>query len=139
MFNSLKTLNPLAVLVVSVIGFVIGGLWFSPLLFVKAWMAEVRMTPEAAKAAGWGKSRMVAAFCLTVVSTFALAVLVALRGETSPLKGAELGLFVGALIVASRQGTNALFELRSRRYYLIVAGYDVTQFTVLGAILAVWR
>jgi|HubBroStandDraft_1064217.scaffolds.fasta_scaffold107519_2 hypothetical protein len=139
MFNSLKTLNPLAVLVVSVIGFVIGGLWFSPLLFVKAWMAEVKMTPEAAKAAGWGKSRMVAAFCLTVVSTFALAVLVALRGETSPLKGAELGLFVGALIVASRQGTNALFELRSRRYYLIVAGYDVTQFTVLGAILAVWR
>ena len=25
---------------VSIIGFVFGGLWFSPLLFVKAWMAE---------------------------------------------------------------------------------------------------
>jgi hypothetical protein len=139
MLNALKSLNPIAVLVVSIIAFVIGGLWFSPLLFVKAWMAQVNMTPEKAKAAGWGKSRMAAAFFLTVVSTFALAVLVAVRHASSPINGAEMGLFVGAVLVGARAATTDLFEMRSMRYFLIVTGHDVVQFTIAGAILGVWR
>jgi hypothetical protein len=139
MINAIKSLNPLAVIVVSIIAFVFGGLWFSPLLFAKAWMAEVKITPESAKAAGWGKSRMAAAFLLTVVSTFALAVLLAAHGTCSPLKGARLGLFVGAALVGARKATTDLFEMRSLRYFLIVSGHDVAQFTLTGAILAVWR
>jgi hypothetical protein len=139
MINTIKTLSPLAVIVVSIIGFVFGGLWFSPLLFVKAWMAEAKITPESARAAGWGKSRLAATFAMTLVSTLALAVLAAALGVSSPLKGAELGLLVGAGLLASRQATNALFEMRSLRHFLVVSGHDVAQFTLLGAILAVWR
>jgi hypothetical protein len=139
MFNALKSLNPIAVIVVSIIAFVFGGLWFSPLLFVKAWMAEVGMTPEKAKATGGGKSRMAAAFFFTVVSTFALAVLVAVRHGSSPLNGAEIGFFVGAGLVGARAATTDLFEMRSIKYFLIVTGHDVAQFTIAGAILAVWR
>jgi hypothetical protein len=139
MYNSLLTLNPLAVLVVSVIAFGLGALWYSPLLFVKAWMREVKMTPEIANAAGHGKSRMAAAFVLTIVSTTALAVLVALRHTNEPLKGAEMGLFAGLALVASRQGVNGLFELRSLKSFLIISGFEVVQFAIIGAILAVWR
>jgi sterol desaturase/sphingolipid hydroxylase (fatty acid hydroxylase superfamily) len=139
MINAIKSLHPLIVLVVSIIAFVFGGLWFSPLLFVKAWMAEVKMTPEKAKAAGWGKSRMAAAFFFTVVSTFALAALVAENGTTLLLNGAEIGLFVGAGLVGARAATTDLFEMRSVKYFLIVTGHDVAQFTLAGAILAVWR
>jgi hypothetical protein len=139
MFNALKSLNPIAVLVVSIVAFLIGGLWFSPLLFVKAWMAEVNMTPEKVKAAGGGKSRMAVAFALTVVSTFALAVLVAVRHASSPVNGAEIGLFVGTVLVGARAATSDLFEMRSMRYFLIVTGHDVAQFTIVGAILGVWR
>jgi hypothetical protein len=139
MINAIKSLNPVAVIVVSLLGFLIGGLWYSPLLFVRAWMAEVKMTPEIAKAAGNGKSRLSGALLLTLVSTTALAVLLAAHHVSGPLKGAEIGLFVGAALVAAREATNSLFELRSLRYVLIVAGHDVFQFTVLGAVLAVWR
>jgi hypothetical protein len=139
MHNALTSLNPLAVLVVSLIGFVLGGLWFSPLLFVKAWMAEMKITPESAKAAGHGKSRMAAAFACTIVSTFTLAMLMAALHESSALKGAELGLLVGAGLVAMRMGVNALFELRSCRVYMITAGHDVLLCVLQGAILAVWR
>jgi hypothetical protein len=139
MFNSLKSLDPIPVLVVSIVAFLIGGLWFSPLLFVKAWMAEVNMTPERAKAAGGGKGRMALAFLLTVISTVGLAMLVAVRHASSPINGAEIGLFVGAVLVGSRAATSDLFELRSMKYFLIVAGHDVVQFTVAGAILGVWR
>jgi hypothetical protein len=139
MLNALTSLRPLVVLAVSVVGFILGGLWFSPLLFVKAWLEETRITPEIAKAAGHGKSRMAAAFACTVVSTFTLAILVAANRTSSPLKGAELGLLVGAGLVAARQGVNALFELRSLRVYLIVSGHDVALSVMLGALLAVWR
>jgi hypothetical protein len=139
MLNAIESLHPLALLVVSIVGFLLGGLWFSPVLFVKPWMAEVKITPESAKAAGWGPQRMVLAFILTLVSTSALAVLIAAHHTSSPIKGAELGLFVGAGLVASRQATNGLFELRTLRHFMIVSGHDVAQFTLVGAILAVWR
>jgi hypothetical protein len=139
MLNALTSLSPLAILVVSVIGFALGAVWYSPMLFVKAWMAEVKMTPESAKAAGVGKSLMIWAFLCTIVSTLALAVLVAGHHTRLPLKGAELGLFVGVGLVAARQAVNGLFELRSLKVFMIVSGFEVVQFTVLGAILAVWR
>jgi hypothetical protein len=139
MFNALKSLNPIAILVVSIIAFIFGGLWFSPLLFVKAWMAQVNMTPEKAKAAGGGKSRMAGAFFFTVVSTLALAVLVAVRHASSPVNGAEIGFFAGAGLVGARAATTDLFEMRSIKYFLIVTGHDVAQFTLAGAILGVWR
>lgn len=139
MLNALTSLRPLVVLAVSVIGFALGALWYSPLLFVKAWLEEMKITPEIANAAGHGKSRMAGAFACTVVSTLTLAILVAANHTSSPLKGAELGLLVGAGLVAARHAVNALFEMRSLRVYLIVAGHDVALCVILGAILAVWR
>jgi Protein of unknown function (DUF1761) len=139
MLNALTSLRPLVVLVVSVAGFLLGALWYSPLLFVKAWLEETKITPELAKTAGHGKARFAAAFACTVVSTFTLAILVAANRTSSPLKGAELGLLVGAGLVAARQGVNALFELRSLRVYLIVSGHDVALCVLQGALLAVWR
>jgi hypothetical protein len=139
MLNAIKSLNPIAIIVVSIVAFLIGGLWFSPLLFVKAWMAEVKMTKEIAEASGFGKARMALAFCLTVLSTFGLAVLIADHGTATPIRGALIGLFVGACLVGARQATTTLFELRSIKYFLIVSGHDVVKFTVIGAILAKWR
>ncbi len=139
MINAVKSLNPVAVIVISIVAFLIGGLWYSPLLFVRAWMKEVKMTPESAKAAGGGGKLLAGALLLTLVSTCGLAALIAAHHVSAPLKGAELGLFVSAFIVASRQAVNGLFELRSFRYILIVSGHDVVQFTVAGALLAVWR
>jgi hypothetical protein len=141
MYNALTSLNPLAVIVVSIIGFAIGAIWYSPALFSKAWMAEMKLTPEQAQAASKGRIPLMmgGGFMCTVVSTLTLAVLIAANRTSAPVKGAELGLLVGAGLVAARQATNAIFEMRSLRHFLIVAGHDVAMCTVLGAILAVWR
>jgi hypothetical protein len=141
MIQAITSLSPLAVFVVSILGFAIGAVWFSPMLFSKAWMAEMKLTPEQAEAASKGKIPLMmgGGFLCTVVSTLTLAVLVAAHHTSAPLKGAELGLFVGAGLVAARQATNAIFEMRSLKHYLIVAGHDVVMCTALGAILAVWR
>lgn len=138
--HALASLNPIAILVVSVLGFLLGGLWFSKLLFVMAWLKEMKLTSEMARAQSKGPARtMLPAVLLTVVSTTALATLLAEWHVSSPLKGAELGLFVGVGLVAAREGVNGIFENRTLRHYLIVAGHDVVLLAVQGAILAVWR
>ena len=38
--------NIVAVLVSALLAFVIGGLWYSPILFAKAWMREAGLTEE---------------------------------------------------------------------------------------------
>lgn len=42
-------LNYVHVLVVTIAGFLLGWLWHSPVLFGKAWMAEMKITEEMAK------------------------------------------------------------------------------------------
>jgi hypothetical protein len=138
--HALASLNPIAILVVSVLGFFLGGVWFSKLLFVMAWLKEMKLTPEMAKAQSKGAARtMGPALLLTVVSTAVLATLLVECDVYSPLKGAEFGLFVGVGLVAAREGVNGIFENRSLRHYLIVSGHDVVLLAVQGAILAVWR
>jgi hypothetical protein len=41
--------------------------------------------------------------------------------------------------VAAREGVNGIFENRTLRHFMIVAGHDVVLLAVQGAILAVWR
>jgi hypothetical protein len=140
MIHAFTSLNPVALLVVSVLCFLIGGLWYSPLLFVKAWMKEMKITPESMKAQNKSMAKtMGTAFLLTLVSTTTLATLIELRHTTRVLSGAELGFFVGAGLVAAREGTNAVFESRSFKHFMIVSGHDITLLVIQGAILAVWR
>jgi hypothetical protein len=140
MISAFQSLHPLKVLVVALLGFCLGGLWYSPLLFVKAWLKEMKLTPEMIKARGEG-SRLVmpAAILFTIVSTFALAAIVAAHNPPGALKGAELGALVGVGIIAARSAVNGLFEGRTLRHYLISAGHDVVLCVIQGAILAVWR
>ena len=140
MIHAITSLSPLAVIVVALLGFGLGAVWYSQALFGKAWMAEMNITPETVRAnSGRAPMMMGGAVLFTLLSTFALAALVAAHHVAGPAKGAELGFFVGAGLVVAREGTNALFESRTLRRFLIVSGYDVVQLTMQGAILAVWR
>jgi hypothetical protein len=140
MTHALASLSPLALIVVALIGFGLGSIWYSPFLFAKAWMEEMKITPETMKSqAGHIPRMMIGAILCTIVSTITLAALVVGLHSHGALKGAELGLFVGAGLVAAREGTSALFESRSLRHFLIVSGYDVALCTLQAAILAVWH
>jgi hypothetical protein len=139
MLQAISHLNWIAVLVVTVIGFGLGAVWYS-LLFGKAWAQEIKLTPEMMEAHRRRTGAVMStAFLLNVLSTFTLAVLISAHHVAGADKGAELGLLVGVGLVAARQGTNMLFESRSLRHFLIVAGYEVLMCTVQGAILGVWR
>jgi hypothetical protein len=140
MFNALTHLNWVAVLVTAAVGFLFGWLWYSPVLFAKPWMTEMKLTPEKMReVAAQGMAKFFAtSLVYTVVSTFGLATLLKAHGSVGWWRGAELGAFVGLVIVGVRLANAGVWERRSPRLLAITVGHEVVLFALQGAILAAW-
>jgi hypothetical protein len=140
MQNALSQINYLAVFVTTIAGFLLGWLWYSPVLFVKPWMAEMKLTEESMKeCAQKGMAGFfIRGFIYTLLSTLALTVLILSRGNPNFVKGAGIGAFVGLLLVGTRMLNGAVWEQKSAKLMAIVVGHEVALFTLQGAILGAW-
>lgn len=130
-------INYLAVLVAAISTFLIGGLWYSPLLFGKAWMnangfseAELQ-TFSKARMFGWS-------FLFAIVMALNLAMFLA-GPETNTTWGMIAGALTGFGWVAMAIAVVGVFENRSWKYIFINGGYMLVAFVVMGAIIGVWR
>ncbi len=140
MYNALFSVNYVAVIVVTIAGFLLGWLWYSPVLFAKPWMVEMKITPDSIKTSNLNMPRLFGTgLMLTLISTFALAWLLRGQGVIGLLHGAEFGGVVGLLIVGARLANGGLWEQRSLRLQTINIGHEVALFALQGAILATWR
>ena len=128
--------NIWAVLVAALSTFLIGGLWYSPALFGKAWMRENGFTEESMKGANMTKIFGLA-FLLGIIAAINLAMF--MGPENDPAMGAMWGFLAGFGWVATFVGTHYLFERRSLKLFLINAGYSIVALTVMGVILAAWK
>ena len=128
--------NYLAVIVAALSTFLVGGLWYSPALFGKAWMRENGFTEEGMKGDNMAKIFGLA-FFLALISAINLAMF--LGPENRPAMGALWGFAAGFGWVATFVGTHYLFERKSFTLFLINAGYSVVALTLMGVILAAWR
>lgn len=129
-------LNYFAIIVAALSTFMIGGLWYSPAVFGKAWMKENGFTEEGMKGGNMVKIFGVA-FILALISAINLAMF--MGPENDPAMGAMWGLLAGAGWVATFVGTHYLFERRSFKLFLINAGYSIVALTIMGVILAAWK
>jgi hypothetical protein len=132
----MEGLNIWAVLVAALSTFLIGGLWYSPAVFGKAWMRENGFTEESLKG-----SNMVKIFGLTFFLALIAAINLAmfLGPEDKPEMGALWGFAAGFGWVATFIGTHYLFERKSFTLFLINAGYSIIALTVMGVILTAWK
>jgi uncharacterized protein DUF1761 len=136
-------INLLAVLVAAISTMVVGFLWYSPVLFAKAWMREMGHDPnDKAKIQEMQKSSggaYAGSFVASLVSAFILAMLLHwLRADNLHL-GLNLGFHVWLGFVATVQLTGVLFMKQSMKLFAIYTGYQLVCYLVMGAILAVWR
>ncbi|WP_414663478.1 DUF1761 domain-containing protein [Horticoccus sp. 23ND18S-11] len=140
MYNALSQLNYLAIAVTTFAGFLFGWLWYSPVLFSKAWMAEMKITEAMMKAAAQKGMAgfFVRGLVYTFLSTFALTILIESRGPINVVKGAAIGAFVGLLLVGARMLNSGVWEQRSVRLLAITVGHEVILFTLQGTILGAW-
>lgn len=135
-------INHLAVIISAVVYFIIGGLWFSPMLFSKPWQELIGLTDEK-KVENLKKGGMAfllgMSFVGGLVASYAMACIIGAFQVTTLMYGVLTGFLVGFSFVFTSTGTSYLFEGRPFKLTLIDSGYPVVALTVAGAILGVWH
>ncbi len=128
--------NHWAVLLSAVILWVLGAIWYSPLLFSKPWMALVGRDRGDPKAAVAG---MIVSFIGNLILALVLAHTVLWSGADSFGFGAFIGFISWLGFIAGPLAAQALFESRPFKLFAINAGYWLVGLPICGGILAVWR
>ena len=132
-----SNINYLAVLAAAVSTFVLGRLWYSPLLFGKAGMRANSFSDADLQA--FSKARMFGwSFFFALVMAINLAMFLA--GPTTNVTwGMAAGGLAGFGWVAMAIAIIGVFENRSWTYILINGGYMTVAFVIMGAIIGAWR
>jgi hypothetical protein len=118
-------------LIAALSAFILGGLWYSPILFGRAWQKETGLSDErlaaSNKALIFGVS-----FILCLIAAIAFSMVIG--PEPDMFMSLHSGIGVGVAWVATSFGVNYLFELKSLKLWMINAGYHSLQFAVYGLV-----
>jgi len=134
-------INHLAVAVAALAYWVLGAVWYSPLLFARPFIALMRWTPEelaAVQSAGAGKEIALALLGSLVVA-YVLAHFVKFVGAETAGTGLKVGFWLWLGFVVTTNSATFLFEGRPFGLYLISIGYNLVGLLGMGALLAVWK
>ena len=127
--------NLLAVLACGVSSLVLGGIWYSPMLFAGAWQRAAGLSDEQAKS---GNMALIfgGAFVLSLIAAYVFAMFLG----AMPLAGAVgAGFSAGLCWVSASYGISYLFERRPLTLWLINGGYHTLQFTLFGLIIGLMQ
>jgi hypothetical protein len=132
----MSTVNWLAVLVAGISAFVLGGVWYSPALFGKAWMADNNLSMETIKKGNKSKIFGIS-FVLSLVMAANLAMF--LNDAKTDVSWGAIAGFLSGIWVFGFVAIHGLFEYRSWRLIFINGGYSVVALVLMGAIIGLWR
>ncbi len=134
---NMQEINVWAVIAAAMSAFVVGGLWYSPLLCGAAWMRANNFTEE--QVGAFPKGRMFGwSIPLLLIMATNLAIFLA-DEQTDWVWGMTAGVLAGAGWVAAAVAVVGLFENKSWTYIFINAGYNIVTFALMGLIIGAWR
>lgn len=126
--------NLLAIFVAALSGFLVGGIWYGPLMG-KAWMKEHGFTAE-----DMGGTNVMmlygATFVLSLISAFFLGHMLAHFGEMSLRSTMMISIGVALGFIATAIGINYLFSRKSLKLFFIDAGYWIFFYAAMGLVFA---
>ena len=140
------SINWLAVLVAGISSFVVGGIWYSPGLFGKAWMKDNGFTEDDVKKGNKGKI-FGWTFLFSLLMAANLGMFLSDPPSSCPAEcvtkadiswGAIAGLLAGIWTFCAI-AIHSLFEQKPWRLILINGFYSIVALTLMGAIIGVWR
>lgn len=131
-----SSLNWWAIIVATVSAFVLGGAWYSPLMFGNVWMKVAGMTEESVKQANMAKI-FGGSIVLTLIAAVNLGMFL---GPNSDLAfGIAAGAATGIGWIVPAFGVVYLFEQRPTLHWFINGAYWVVTFIIMGAIIGAWH
>ena len=135
----ISTINWLAVLVAGISAFVVGGIWYSPGLFGKAWMKDSGLSEEDIRKGNKGRIfGFTAIFSLLMAANLGMFLVDSPQMKTDLSWGATAGFLAGIWTFCAI-AIHSLFELKSWRLIFINGGYSVVALVLMGAIIGLWR
>lgn len=129
-------INYLAVLAAAFVPMVLGGLWYSNVMFARPWMRAVGRTPEELTGAGLGYALSAVG---AIVMSYAVARIVRWAEVDDVFNGALVGVLVWLGFVATVLAVTTYFGGRPRELWLINAGYQLVALILMGAIHGAWQ
>ncbi len=130
----------LPVLVAAVVVFVLGWLWYSPLLFYKPWMRLRGLDPVAAMAgAKMPGGKLVVELARCIILAYVIARFVALLGIGSWLGAVHFGLMVWIGFPVIILTGSVLWENTPWKVAAIHAGDWLVKMLVISIIVTLWH
>lgn len=130
-------INWLAVLAAVVIRMLVGGLWYSPLLFVKPWQALTGVTPESMRS-GLGKA-IALDIVMSLLMAVTLAEIIGIGQIADWYNGALIGAWAWVGFVLATQLPLMTYENRSLKLIAINTGAILVSLLLMGALLGLWH
>jgi len=130
-----------AVVVAALVHYILGGLWYSPLLFGNKFLQIVAWTPQqiAQMQTKSPAKELAIALVTSLVLVYVLAHFVHYTKAKTAWGGIETAFWLWLGFIATTQLATVLFEQRPLGLYLINVGYQLVGCALAGVILAVWR
>ena len=126
-------INILAAIAAGVVGYFPGALWYSPLMFLKRWAAELGISLDSPpKGAG---QKIATGMVISIVSAIVFALI------AGPAPGLHHALLLGlavAGLIGSAFAIQYLYEGRSLAFWAINAGFHLVQFLLFGLVIGLW-
>jgi hypothetical protein len=131
------TMNWWALVVAVITNFVIGGVWYSPALFMKPWLAMSGVS-KAEFDRGLPAALAGDLFASTAIA-FVLAHAIRYAGAGNMAQGLFVTFWCWLGFVAAVQIASVTYEHRPFKYFAINAGYRFVSMMAMGSILTLWR
>lgn len=131
----LTGLNWLAILVATLVGFALGGIWYGP-IFGDAWLAALGKTADQIQPSA---TPFIISFFTSLVTAIVLAMFISTLNISTLGGGISIGLLVGIGFIATAMASDSAFGDTGLNLWLIQSGYRVLYSVLMGAILAIWR
>ena len=128
-------LNFWAILVITVIYFILGFFWYSKFLFGNIWAKALNYNIDELSAE---PKMFIGAAISAFVTTLFLALLLELIGTYDILTAFLFGLLVGAIAVVVGF-FNVIYEDKNIKAYAVDVGYHLVALIIAGLILGLWQ
>lgn len=120
--------------------FVLGALWYSPVLFSKKWIAYLKIdvnAPDAKKGMGLMFGGSLLLMFIQAVAIAIIAERLGIRGD-GWMSGLKLGALTGCCFSAATIGINYFYEKKPLGLFLINAGYAVLGNIIAAVVICSW-
>lgn len=132
------SVNYLAVVISAAAYWLLGALWYSPVLFARVWTRNIGKTEEQLKE-GFSYLAFVWSYVWSFVAAYGVARLMIWCGGNSATDGFMVGLLIAVTFILAPMIINNLFERRPRSLLSINAAYHMLALIIAGVIIGAWR